>query len=311
VLVEPSEKQLVWFDGVFVPWHEARIHVSAHHYGFGVFEGVRAYATDGGAAIFRLADHTARLLRSARIMNMRLPDWADARRLDEAQREILRKNSLRDAYLRPFIFYSGTTGLSPHTRSLTTHVAVMALEWKGGGAYMDGDARSRGIALRTSSFRRSSAGGALTKAKANGNYMTGILALQEAQAAGADEALLLDDAGLVTETSGANVFTVRDGTVCTPPLASVLEGITRDTVLKLASSRGWTVAEKPMTREDVYVADEAFVTGTAAEVTPVRELDGRKIGGGARGRVTAVLQEAYAAHVRGAGEHRPEWLVRI
>lgn len=286
------------------------MHISDHHYGVGVFEGVRSYATDGGAAVFRLQDHTARLLRSAHIMKIPLPSGYDRDFLADAQLKLLRKNGLRDAYVRPFVFYAGAMGLRPSTQDLSVRVAIMALEWRDHGA-SDGGTKQRGIALQSSSFTRPSAASQFIKAKTNGNYLHGILALQEAQASGADDVLLLDQHGFVTETSGANLFVVQGGVIYTPPLASVLEGVTRATIIVLASSLGISVVEQQLTRDDVYVADEAFLTGTASEVTPIRQLDGRKVGPGSRGPITEQLQSLYLAHVRGRGEHHPEWLTHV
>jgi branched-chain amino acid aminotransferase len=311
MIVEPKDNHLVWLDGTFVPWRDAAVHVSAHHYGFGVFEGLRAYATASGAAIFRLTDHTARLLRSAHILGLCLPDACDAASLDRAQLDVVARNGLGDAYVRPFVFCSGTQGLSPHTRDLSIHVAVLALEWRDDGAYRAGARRNRGLSLRTSTFVRQHPNSLFSKAKANGNYMNSMLALREAQACGAGEALILDHSGFVTESSGANVFVVRDGVLQTPPREMVLEGITRETVLSLAAERDWKVVERRMTRDEVYVADEVFLTGTAAEITPVAEVDGRRIGSGTVGPVAGHLQESYSALVRGRGNDTRGWLSRV
>jgi branched-chain amino acid aminotransferase len=310
MISEPRAGQLVWLDGEFLPWADATMHVSAHHYGFGVFEGVRSYACDGGTSIFRLDDHTKRLLRSAQIMKMSVPQPYDREALNHVQIEILRRNKLGDAYLRPFVFYAGALGLRPSTRDLSIHVAVLALEWADRRS-VERPASLRGLVLRTSSFARSSAHSLLSKAKANGYYVGGMLALQEAQACGADDALQLDHDGFVTETTGANLFVVKAGKLRTPPLSVVLEGITRDTIMAFAVDLGWSVSEEPLTREDIYTADEVFLTGTAMEVTPVLELDGRRIGTGTRGPITERLQTMYAAQVHGHGEHRAEWLSRV
>lgn len=311
MLVEPRPDLDVWLDGEFVPWPLARMHVSDHHYGVGVFEGVRAYAGPAGAAVFRLEAHTQRLLRSARILKIALPESFDRERLNGAQVELLRRNGLKDAYLRPFVFHAGMAGLSPRTSGLRVRVAIMALEWRDDGAFGRADGAERGIALRSSSFARSGASGLLTKAKANANYMGGILAREEARHCGADDALLLDRDGLVTESSAANVFIVRDGAIYTPPLESVLEGVTRDSLFVLAGALGHKVVERRLTRDDVYVADEAFLTGTASEITPVRELDGRPIGGGVRGPITARLQALYADVTRGRSDHFRDWLTPV
>jgi branched-chain amino acid aminotransferase len=309
MIVEPREGQLVWLDGRFVRWQDATMHVSDHHYGVGVFEGVRSYAGERGAAIFRLRDHTARLFRSAHILSIPIPDAYGPEQLNQVQLEILRRSSLADAYLRPFVFYGGIMGLGPRTRGLTVHVAVLALEWKDDGAY-GAAAKQRGLSLRCSSLVRSHVGSLLTKAKANANYMNGIMALQEAHACGADDVLMLDAQGYVTETSGANLFVVRGGALHTPPLEGVLEGVTRDTIMQLAAELGISVSERRMTREDVYTADEAFVTGTAVEVTKVRELDGRSIGRGAQ-PITERFMALYSEHVRGQAGRSREWLTAI
>ena len=310
MIAEPHRDHVVWLDGAFVPWRDAKMHLSDHHYGLGVFEGVRAYAGKNGTSIFRLQDHTARLFRSAHIMKIGIPDRYPPDVWNGVQREILRRNQLADAYLRPFVFLGGTMGLSLRTQDLTVHVAVMSLQWVDDGAYHKDDAALRGLSLRTATFARQSRS-SLSKAKANGNYVTGILALQEARATGADEALMLDENGFATEASGANLFVVRQGSIWTTPVESVLDGVTRDTVMALASEAGWPVIERRMTREEIYVADEVFLTGTAAEITPVREFDGRRIGTGERGPITARIQSKYSALVRGLGEHHAEWLTPV
>jgi branched-chain amino acid aminotransferase len=310
MLVEPSPNLLVWTDGAFVPWAEATMHLSAHHHGFGVFEGARAYAAGGRRLVFRLRDHTARLFRSAHILKLPIPERFGPEVLNQVQIELLRKNDLFDAYLRPFVFYVGTAGLSPRTRGLTLRVAVMALGWSEAGAHGSSESAFRGLSLRTSSFTRSHPNSLLAKAKANANYMNGILALQEAQECGADDAILLDQEGFVTETSGANVFAVRRGVLLTPPLDCVLEGITRDTIIALAAEAGLSCVERRLSRDQLYGADEVFLTGTATEVTAVREVDGRRIGNGERGPITSKLQDIYAKVVRGHGGH-DDWLTPI
>jgi branched-chain amino acid aminotransferase len=313
VICEPRSGHVAWLDGEFVPWSAATMHVSDHHYGVGVFEGVRAYATGSGsgASIFRLDDHTARLLRSAHILKISIPERFDREQLNRAQIELLRRNQLRDAYLRPFVFHAGTPGLSPRTRGLSVRVAIMALEWRDDGAFAHAEGPGRGITLRTATFTRNHANSLFAKAKANGNYMNAILAREEARETGADDALLLDREGFVIEASAANVFIVRAGTLFTPPIEAALEGITRDTVIALAGMRGWNVLERRMTRDELYVADEVFLTGTAAELTPVREVDGRKIGAGGCGTVTAQLRSMYADLVRGRSDQRRDWITSI
>ncbi len=311
MLVEPGPSVLTWLDGEFVPWPSATMHVCDHHYGVGVFEGVRAYGGEQGTAIFRLRDHTKRLLRSAHMLRIRVPTRFDEETLNQAQVELLRRNDFQDAYIRPFIFHSGTFGLSPRTRGLRVRVAIMALAWRDDGAFAATEAKARGITLRTSSFTHHHGSSVLSRAKANANYLSGVLAREEAQDCGADEALLLDREGFVTETSGANLFAVLRGVVCTPPLDSVLEGVTRATVISLLDSVGTKVVERRMTRDDIYTADEVFLSGTAAEITPIREVDGRQIGSGAPGEITRRLQNAYADLVRGRAPDRLEWLTRI
>ena len=262
----------IWLDGELVPWEEAKVHVLTHtfHYGLGVFEGVRAYATqDQGTCIFRLKEHTDRLFRSAKILQMDMPYDKDT--LNEAQREVVRVNNLDEAYLRPMCFL-GSEGMGLRADNLKTHVMVAAWSWP---SYMDPEARDRGIRVRTSSYTRHHVNITMCKAKANGNYINSILALREALDAGCEEALLLDNEGYVAEGSGENVFVVRDGKIYTPELTSCLEGITRDSIFRIAADLGYEIKERRITRDEFYVADEAFFTGTAAEVVPIRELDSR------------------------------------
>ena len=295
---------VIWLDGQMVPWREAKVHVLTHtlHYGMGVFEGVRAYQTDRGAAVFRLADHTRRLFRSAHILNMSMPFDQDT--INDACRAVVRDNRLDSGYMRPMCFY-GSEGMGLRADNLKVHVMIAAWSW---GSYLGDDSMERGIRVRTSSYTRHHVNITMCKAKANGNYMNSMLALQEALASGCDEALLLDAEGYVAEGSGENIFMVRDGKIYTPELTSALEGITRDTIMQLAAELGLPVIEKRITRDAVYVADEAFFTGTAAEVTPIRELDGRVIGSGKRGPVTEQLQSLYFDQVLGRRKQHPEWL---
>jgi len=299
---------LIWFDGEMIPWRDAKVHVLTHtlHYGMGVFEGVRAYHTESrGTCIFRLNEHTTRLLDSAKIMNMQVPfSHAD---LNEAQRRAVRDNNLKEAYIRPVIFL-GSEGMGLRATGLKIHVAVAAWDWP---SYMAPEARELGIKVRTSSFTRHHVNISMTRAKANGNYINSMLALQEALSGGADEALLLDPEGYVAEGSGENVFIVRDGVIYTPELTSCLNGITRNTILNLSKEAGYQLIEKRITRDEVYIADEAFFTGTAAEVLPIRELDGRTIGAGRRGPVTTKLQSMYFDQVKGRREQFPEWLTPV
>jgi branched-chain amino acid aminotransferase len=298
---------VIWYDGELVPWRDATTHVLTHtlHYGMGVFEGVRAYQTPKGTAIFRLDAHTDRLFRSAHILAMPMP--FDKETLNEAQRRVVRENKLDSAYIRPMCFY-GSEGMGLRADNLKVHVIVAAWHW---GAYLGEDGQKNGIRIRTSSFSRHHVNVTMCKAKANGNYMNSMLALREALACGADEALLLDTEGYVAEGSGENIFLVRDGTIYTPDLTSALDGITRDTIFRLAAEIGVKMVEKRITRDEVYVADEAFFTGTAAEVTPIRELDGRAIGAGRRGPITEKLQTLYFDQVHGRRAQYPEWLTLV
>ena len=297
----------IWLDGEMVPWQEAKVHVLTHtfHYGLGVFEGVRAYNTSQGAAIFRLQEHTDRLFRSAHILRMEMP--FDKGTLSEAQREVVRANGLEEAYIRPMCFL-GSEGMGLRADNLKTHVMVAAWAWP---SYMDPEAMNRGIRVATSSYTRHHVNITMCKAKANGNYINSILALREALDAGFEEALLLDNEGYVAEGSGENVFLVRNGVLYTPELTSCLEGITRDSIIRIAEDQGLTVKEKRITRDEVYVADEAFFTGTAAEVVPIREVDNRTIGSGVRGPITETLQRIYLESVRGAQADYADWLAPV
>lgn len=295
---------LIWMDGEMVPWRDAKIHVLTHtlHYGMGVFEGVRAYKTDQGPAIFRLEDHTKRLFNSAKIMNMDIQFSQEE--INEAQKACVRENNLESAYLRPMVFY-GSEGMGLRADNLKTHVMVAAWEW---GAYLGEDGINKGIRIKTSSFARHHVNVSMCKAKANGNYINSMLALQEALQDGYDEAMLLDVDGFVAEGSGENMFIVRDGQIFTPDLTSALDGITRNTLFVLAKEMGYEIKEKRITRDEVYIADEAFFTGTAAEVTPIREVDNRIIGDGLRGPITTKLQKAYFDLVEGKNAKYSQWL---
>ena len=298
---------VIWLDGELVPWREAKTHVLTHtlHYGMGVFEGIRAYKTGDGTALFRLKEHTERLFGSAHILNMPMP--FDRETVNRACLAAVRENGLASAYIRPMCFY-GSEGMGLRADKLKTHVMVAAWAW---GSYLGQAALEEGIRIKTSSFSRHHVNITMCKAKANGNYMNSMLALQEAVAAGYDEALLLDHEGYVAEGSGENIFIVRGDILYTPELSSALEGITRDTIIRFAEEQGVNVREKRMTRDEVYLADEAFFTGTAAEVTPIRELDGRRIGNGRRGPLTEQLQKQYFACVSGQLEHCRAWLSAV
>ncbi len=298
---------LIWYDGKMVPWREATTHVLTHtlHYGMGVFEGVRAYETPKGTAIFRLAEHTKRLFNSARILNMKIPFTPE--QINQAQVDAVKQNQLASAYMRPMVFY-GSEGMGLRADNLQVHVIVAAWTW---GAYLGAENMERGIRIRTSSYTRHHVNVTMCRAKANGNYINSMLALQEAVRDGYDEALLLDVDGYVAEGSGENIFLVFDGELHTPTLLSALDGITRRTIVELAGELGLKVVERRITRDEVYVADEAFFTGTAAEVTPIRELDGRTIGSGTRGPITEQLQTLYFDHVSGKRDDHPEWLTYV
>ena len=294
---------VIWYDGKLVPWREANTHVLTHtlHYGMGVFEGVRAYETDKGAAIFRLQDHTDRLFRSAKIVGMKLP--LSKEELNEAQRTVIRENGLKSGYLRPMAFYGPEKlGIAPPKKDV--RVIVAAWPW---GAYLGAEGMEKGIRIKTSSYSRFHVNATMCKAKANGNYMNSILAHQEAEADGYDEALLLDVDGYVAEGSGENFFMIRNGKVYTPDLTVCLDGITRNTVMQIIREMGLEVIEKRITRDEVYIADEAFFTGTAAEVTPIRELDRRQIGEGCRGPITTEIQKRYFDIVNGRDANHLDW----
>tara|TARA_R110002167_G_scaffold310225_3_gene515093 strand:- start:2467 stop:3381 length:915 start_codon:yes stop_codon:yes gene_type:complete len=295
---------LIWFDGEMVPWRDAKVHVLTHtlHYGMGVFEGVRAYETDKGPAIFKMREHTDRLFRSAHIMRMPMPFDKDT--INEAQKAVVKANNLHEAYLRPMVFY-GSEGMGLRADNLQAHVIVAAWSWP---SYMSPEAKEKGIKVRTSSYTRHHVNISMCKAKANGHYINSMLALREALDSGCEEALLLDNEGYVAEGSGENIFIIRDGIMFTPELTSCLDGITRKTIFSFAEELGVEVREKRITRDEVYIADEAFFTGTAAEVLPIRELDGRAIGTGVRGPLTEKFQAMYFDAVKGRNPARQDWL---
>ncbi len=297
----------IWLDGEMVPWREAKVHVLTHtlHYGMGVFEGVRAYKTDKGPAIFKLEDHTERLFQSAHIMGMKIP--YDAQTINDAQIAAVKENNLESAYIRPLAFY-GSEGMGIRADSLGVHVTVAAWEW---GAYLGEENLKNGIRIRVSSYTRHNVNSMMCRAKATGNYINSMMALQEAVNDGYDEALILDANGFVMEGSGENFFLVKDGVIYTPDLASALNGITRKTILTFAQDMGIEVVEKRITRDEVYIADEAFFTGTAAEVTPIREVDNRTIGSGTRGPITEQMQTRYFDQVQGRRSDHPEWLTYV
>ena len=294
----------IWHDGTMVPWREATTHVLTHslHYGLAVFEGLRAYSTPKGPAIFRLEEHVDRLFASAHIYMMPIPYSKEE--IVQACLDVVKTNKLESCYIRPIAFYgSEKMGVSP--KGATVHVSVAAWPW---GAYLGSEGIEKGIRVKTSSFSRHHVNVTMCRAKYSGTYANSILANQEATDHGYDEALLLDVDGFVAEGAGENLFIVKNNTLYEPELTSALMGITRDTVLRLADDAGIAVESKRLTRDDVYTADEAFFTGTAAEVTPIRELDNRKIGVGKRGPVTESLQKKFFEIVNGQSSEHDEWL---
>ena len=298
---------LIWYDGKMVPWRDATTHVLTHslHYGLSVFEGLRAYKTARGTAIFRLKEHTDRLFNSAHIYMMKLP-W-DRATLMDAQRQVVRENQLESCYVRPIAFYgSEKMGVSP--KGVSVHVAIAAWPW---GAYLGADGLEKGIRVKTSSFARHHVNVTMARAKIASTYANSILANMEATDHGYDEGLLLDVDGFVAEGAGENLFIVKDGVIYEPEIASALTGITRNTIHRLAKDLDLTLVTRRLTRDDVYIADEAFFTGTAAEVTPIRELDGRVIGAGKRGPITEKLQTAFFDIVNGRAEKYNDWLAYV
>ena len=298
---------VIWMDGEMVPWRDATTHVLTHtlHYGMGVFEGVRAYKAEKGPAIFRLHDHTRRLFNSAHILGMKIP--FDQETVNQAQIEAIRQNNLESGYIRPMAFY-GSEGMGLRADNLRVHLSVAAWEW---GAYLGEDNLKNGIRIRVSSYTRHHVNVSMCRAKANGHYINSMLALQEAIETGYDEALLLDTNGFVMEGSGENLFIIRDGVVYTPDLTSALDGITRSTAIRIIADQGLELVEKRITRDEVYICDEAFFTGTAAEVTPIRELDNRPIGSGTRGPITERIQSRFFDAVHGRIPEYEEWLTYV
>jgi branched-chain amino acid aminotransferase len=298
----------IWLDGEFVAWDAARVHILTHtlHYGLGVFEGIRCYRTaDGRSAVFRLGDHVHRLFDSAHINLLEVP--FSPREIEAACLETLRRNRLAEGYLRPLVFIGdGEMGLNPGGNPI--RVAVIAWAW---GKYLGEEGQERGIRVKVSTFSRHFVNAKMTKGKTCGDYVNSILAKREALLDGYDEAILLDPSGLVAEASGENVFVVADGALRTPPLHSVLGGITRASVIEIARDKGIPVQETPITRDELYIADEIFLTGTAAEVTPVREVDRRRIGDGSRGPITRALQSAFFDVVSGRERKYERWLTHV
>jgi branched-chain amino acid aminotransferase len=297
----------IWYDGRLVPWRDATTHVLTHslHYGLAVFEGLRAYNTVGGTAIFRLKEHTERLFNSAHIYGMKIPYTRET--IIAAQKEVVRANRLESCYIRPIAFYgSEKMGVSPQGTSV--HVAIAAWPW---GAYLGDSAIEQGIRVKTSSFARHHVNVSMCRAKYSGTYANSILANAEATENGYDEGLLLDVDGFVAEGAGENLFVVKNGCIYEPELTSALIGITRESVITLAGELGYKVSARRITRDDLYIADEAFFTGTAAEVTPIREVDGRTIGEGKRGPITARIQKLFFDCVNGRAENHRDWLTPV
>ena len=299
-----EKTNFIWFDGKMLPWDQAQVHVLTHalHYGSAVFEGIRAYAcADGSSSVFRLAEHSTRLVNSAKILRLELP--YTAKQISEAVVETLKANKLREGYIRPLSFVGeGDMGVYPGTNPVHTIIAVWP--W---GAYLGPEALEMGIRAKTSSFARMHVNTLMSKAKAAGNYVNSILAKVEAKEEGYDEAVMLDTNGFVSEASGENIFIVRDGIIKTTPWTSILGGITRDAVMTVARDLGYRVEEQQFTRDELYIADEAFFTGTAAELTPIREVDRRVIGAGKAGPVTKHLQKEFFAVVKGENPKYAGW----
>jgi branched-chain amino acid aminotransferase len=306
VPITPGEK--IWLDGELVDWDKAQVHVLSHalHYGSGVFEGIRAYETARGPAVWHLDEHLRRLGRSAKLYHMDLPFSHEA--LVEATKEVIRANGLRSCYVRPLAFRGyGEMGVNPLNAEINVTIAVWP--W---GAYLGEEALEQGVRIKISSWRRNSQNSLPSAAKASGQYINSVLAKVESLKAGYDEAIMLNEAGHITDGSGENVFVVRDGILITPPTsAGCLDGITRNTVITLAREAGYTVEEANLVRTDLYNADECFFTGTAAELTPIREVDDRVVGEGHRGPVTKELQGAFFATTKGENEAHPDWLTYV
>ncbi len=298
----------IWMDGELVDWRDAQTHflTSSLHYGTGVFEGIRAYETESaGTCVFRLEDHTKRLFNSAKILHMQIPYTEE--QVSAAICEVISANKLQAAYIRPLVFL-GSEGMGLRAEGLKVHLGIAAWDWP---SYTSPETLESGLKVRTSSYTRHHVNITMVKAKASGNYINSMLALREALDSGCDEAIMLDPEGYVAEGSAENFFIVRNGKIYTPDLTSCLDGITRDTVFKLAADLGIDVHEKRISRDEVYISDEAFFSGTAAEIVPIREYDGRIIGSGARGPITGKLQAAYFDLVRGKSANYQHWLTPI
>ncbi len=305
-MVEKVSK--IWMDGELIPWEEAKVHVLTHtlHYGLGVFEGIRCYLlSDGRSGIFRLKEHVDRLFGSALIGEIEIPFSREE--IMEACKETVRVNGLKEAYIRPIVFI-GEGAMGVHPQDNPIHVAIVTWRW---GAYLGEEALKRGTRIKTSSYTRHHVNAMMTKAKICGNYVNSVLAKREAMRLGYDEALMLDTEGYVAEASGENIFMVKDGVIKTTPPTAILAGITRDSVITIARDKGYPLVEEKFTRDELYTADEVFFTGTAAEVTPIREIDDRKIGAGVPGPVTRDIQETYFKAVRGEVEKYRHWITYL
>jgi branched-chain amino acid aminotransferase len=304
-MLEATEK--IWMNGKFVKWDDAKVHVLTHtlHYGTGVFEGIRCYKTDSGPAVFRLQEHVGRLFDSTHILQMEMPFTRQA--VAEAILETIRVNKIEACYIRPIAFLGyGAMGIFPKENPVQVSIAVWP--W---GSYLGEEGLKNGIRVKISSFNRPHVNATMVRSKTTANYANSLLAKREALKDGYDEAMLLDTDGYVAEGSGENVFMVRKGVIKTPPLTSILEGITRDTIMQLAAERGMRLVEERFTRDELYVADEAFFTGTAAEITPIREVDNRRIGEGKPGPVTKELQSAFFDIVHGRDSRHADWLTYV
>jgi branched-chain amino acid aminotransferase len=302
-----SKTKKIWMDGRFVDWDKASVHILTHtlQYGLGVFEGIRCYETEKGPAIFRLDEHIERLFNSARIFLLEIPYSQD--KIRSAVIETVRVNKIKECYIRPIVYIGyGAMGLYPQGNPINVSIAVWP--W---GAYLGDKGLKNGIRVKTSSFIRNHVNSNMSRGKVCGYYVNSQLAKKEAISCGCDEALLLDTEGYVSEGSGENIFIVRKGILKTTPLTSILEGITRNSIIKLAHDEGIGVSEERFTRDELYIADEAFFTGTAAEVTPIREVDGRSIGTGRPGRITKRIQSLFFDIVKGRNEKYESWLTRV
>ena len=301
-----NREGFIWMDGQLINWADAKVHVLTHtlHYGLGVFEGVRAYSTPEGTKIFRLNDHTDRLFESAKAVNMKIP--FSKQEINEAQKEVFRVNELEEGYIRPMCFY-GSEGMGLRADNLKVHCIVAAWEWP---SYMSPEAFEKGINIKISSYKRET-GNIVSRSKVNGNYVTSIMALQEAMNEGYDEALLLDDEENISEGSGENFFIVKNKILFTPDLDASLDGITRKSIISLAEELNIKVEVKKIKLQDVLEADELFFTGTAAEVVPIRSVDKKLISDGERGEITTILQKNYFDQVRGKRDSFSEWLYSI